>query len=76
MEKLDYQEFHDESVRYIPLRIDDEWLIENEEYIKEVLFVFHQIYDKSREMDNYNSLLKLYGEVLNITFQNFNVGYL
>lgn len=76
MEKIDYHDFYEEANRYIPLRITDEWIVEHKEYLEEVLFLFHQTYDKWSEIENHNALLKLYGEVLNITFEKFNVGYL
>ena len=49
---------------------------ENKEYLEELLFMFHQTYDKWSEVENHRALLKLYGEILNITFEKFNVGYL
>lgn len=76
MEKLDYHEFYEEAGKYIPLRITDEWIVEHKEYSEEVLFLFHQVYDKSVDIKTPSSLLKLYGEVLNTTFEKFNVGYL
>lgn len=76
MEKVDYHEFYVDSLNYIPLRITDEWIVENKEYLEDLLFVFYQIYDKSNDIKNHKILLKLYSEVLNSTFIKFNVGYL
>ena len=76
MEKIDYHDFHDEANDFIPLRITDEWIIENKEQLEELLFMFHQTYYNWSEVENHRALLKLYGEILNITFEKFNVGYL
>ena len=40
---LDYQEFYEEFKEggYLPLRIDFEWLFENENYMRENLYSFY-----------------------------------
>lgn len=71
---LDYQEFYDEFKEggYLPLRIDDEWLLENEDYLRENLYSFFVIYSNSkRPSENLKLLFKLYAEVSLNTYNHF-----
>lgn len=74
---LDYHEFYQEFKQndYMPLRVNDEWILENEDYLRETLFSFYQVYSRSKKPSELlNSLFKLYGDVILHTYTHFENG--
>ena len=52
MEKiLDYHEFYLESSIHLPARITYDWIDENEEFMREVLFSFYETYSRIKNPD-------------------------
>lgn len=46
MKKTDYHDFYQIFIdEYLPLKITGEWLTDYEEYMDEVVFLFHRMYD-------------------------------
>lgn len=73
-ELFDYHMFYDEFKEggYLPLRIDDEWLLENEKYLRENLYSFYITYVNSDKTTRSIKLLfKLYSEVILNTYNHF-----
>lgn len=71
---LDYQEFYEEFKEggYLPLRIDFEWLFENENYMRENLYSFYLMYSNHKKPNEIMKLLfKLYSEVILNTYNHF-----
>ena len=71
---LDYQEFYEELIDrdFISLAVDYEWRLQNEEYLKESLFIFYQLYSRSKNPEEMlNLILRTYGDIITITFKNF-----
>lgn len=71
---LDYHEFYEEfkSLDYLPLRINDEWLDENEEYLVENLYSFYMIYSHhSKPSEIMHMLFRLYADVTLNTYIHF-----
>lgn len=74
---LDYHAFYTEFKQndYMPLRVNDEWLLENENYLRETLFSFYQVYSRSKKPSEVlNSLFKLYADVILHTYTHFENG--
>jgi len=74
---LDYHQFYLEFKQndYMPLRVNDEWLLENENYLRETLFSFYQVYSRSKNPSEIiNSLFKLYADVILHTYIHFDNG--
>ena len=74
---LDYQEFYEElkDGSYLPLRIDFEWLLENENYMRENLYSFYLTYSSHKRPNEIMKLLfKLYSEVILHTYNHFEGG--
>lgn len=74
---LDYHEFYTEFKQndYMPLRVNDEWIDENETYLRETLFSFYQVYSRSKNPEEIiNSLFKLYADVILHTYICFDSG--
>ena len=75
-EILDYPEFYTEFKEggYLPLRINDEWLLENEDYLRENLFSFYIIYSNCGDPDKMlKSLFRLYADVILNTYNHFEI---
>lgn len=71
---LDYQEFYEEfkDGGYLPLRINDDWLLENENYLRENLFSFYLIYSNYKNPSEIIKLLfRLYADVALNTYNHF-----
>ena len=67
MEKiLDYQEFYDALIDndIIPARIDYQWSSNNEDFMRETLFLFYTMYSRLNNPELLMPMLKLYGEVI------------
>lgn len=46
MKKTDYHDFYQIFIDdYLPLKISGEWLVDYEEYVDEIVFMFHRMYD-------------------------------
>ncbi|MDR1019004.1 MAG: hypothetical protein LBM02_09940 [Lachnospiraceae bacterium] len=74
IEVLDYHEFYTEfkDGGYLPLRINDEWLLENENYLRENLFSFYLVYSNHTvPADIMNILFRLFAEVTLNTYTHF-----
>lgn len=71
VEILDYDEFYSElkESNYIPLRIDDEWLIEHENFVRENLYSIYVAYQ--REPRLLNMLFRLFGDMLMNAYNEF-----
>lgn len=73
-EVLDYQEFYEEFKEggYLPLRIDDDWLLENENYLRENLYSFYLVYSNYTIPSKIIKLLfRLYADVTLNTYIHF-----
>lgn len=71
---LDYQEFYDELIQgeYLSEKITDEWMIDNENYLRETLYSFYQVYSKYKYPNKIlKYLMKLFSEVTYAAFMNF-----
>ncbi len=71
---LDYQEFYESFLEndYLPLRINDDWLLENENYLRENLFSFYLIYSNYKNPSEIIKLLfRLYADVALNTYNHF-----
>ena len=52
MEKTNYHDFYQIFIdEYLPLKITGEWLVDYEEYVDEVVFLFHRMYDTGNLME-------------------------
>ena len=73
-EVYDYHMFYDEFKEggYLPLRINDEWLMENDNFLRENLYSFYITYTKSdRPTTVIKLLFKLYSEVILNAYNHF-----
>ncbi len=70
MKKTDYHDFYQIFIdEYLPLKITGEWLTDYEEYVDEVVFLFHRMYD----MGNLSEpvALRLLASVIETSFVHF-----
>lgn len=71
---LDYDEFYTlfKDENYMPLRIDYDWLLENENYLRENLYSFYLIYTNHKNPSEIiKSLFRLYADVTLNTYMHF-----
>ena len=71
---LDYQAYYEylKENDYIPLRINDEWLLENEDFLRENLYSFYIIYSNCKNPDEMlKPLFKLYAEITLNAYNHF-----
>ena len=63
---IDYQEFYNELIEkeYLPLKIDYNWTDKNEDFMREVLFLFYTLYVKTKDFKLIHPLLRLYSDVI------------
>ena len=73
-EKLrDYQEFYNELIEkeYLPLKIDYNWTDKNEDFMREVLFLFYTLYVKTKDFKLIHPLLRLYSDVISTAHSHY-----
>ena len=68
---LDYHEFYGESGLYIPARVSYEWIDENEDFMREVLFLFYTLYVKTKDFKLIHPLLRLYSDVISTAHSHY-----
>jgi len=76
---LDYQEFYEELVdnEYISLSVDYEWRLQNEDFLRESLFTFYQLYTRcTNPTDMLKPILRTYGDIVTWAFKNSDKGEL
>ena len=77
---MDYQEFYDELIEkeYLPLKVDYNWTDKNEDFMREVLFLFYTTYIKTKDLGLVNPLLRLYSDVILAAYTHYpeEEGYL
>lgn len=77
---LDYQQFYDELVdqEFLSARIDYQWTDNNEDFMREVLFLVYMTYTKLKDESLINPLLKLYSDIILTANTHYNneQGYL
>ena len=77
---MDYQEFYNELIEkeYLPLKIDYNWTDKNEDFMREVLFLFYTLYVKTKDFKLIHPLLRLYSDVISTAHSHYpeEYGYL
>ena len=77
---MDYQEFYNELIEkeYLPLKIDYNWTDKNEDFMREVLFLFYTLYVKTKDFKLIHPLLRLYSDVISTAHSHYpeEEGYL
>lgn len=77
---MDYQEFYNELIEkeYLPLKIDYSWTDKNEDFMREVLFLFYTLYVKTKDFKLIHPLLRLYSDVISTAHSHYpeEEGYL
>ena len=70
---MDYQEFYDELIEkeYLPLKVDYNWTDKNEDFMREVLFLFYTTYIKTKDLGLVNPLLRLYSDVILAAYTHY-----
>ena len=70
---MDYQEFYNELIEkeYLPLKIDYNWTDKNEDFMREVLFLFYTLYVKTKDFKLIHPLLRLYSDVISTTHSHY-----
>ena len=70
---MDYQEFYNELVEkeYLPLKIDYNWTDKNEDFMREVLFLFYTLYVKTKDFKLIHPLLRLYSDVISTAHSHY-----
>lgn len=77
---LDYQEFYEELIdnEYIPAKIDYAWTDNNEDFMRESLFIFYRTYTSMKDPELLNPFLKLYSDIILAAYTHYPIeeGYL
>ncbi len=70
---MDYQEFYNELIEkeYLPLKIDYSWTDKNEDFMREVLFLFYTLYVKTKDFKLIHPLLRLYSDVISTAHSHY-----
>ena len=70
---MDYQEFYNELIEkeYLHLKIDYSWTDKNEDFMREVLFLFYTLYVKTKEFKLIHPLLRLYSDVISTAHSHY-----
>lgn len=70
---MDYQEFYNELIEkeYLPLKIDYNWTDKNEDFMREVLFLFYTLYVKTKDFKLIHPLLRLYSDVISTAHSHY-----
>ena len=70
---MDYQEFYNELIEkeYLPLKIDYNWTDKNEDFMREVLFLFYTLYVKTKDIKLIHPLLRLYSDVISTAYSHY-----
>lgn len=70
---MDYQEFYNELIEkeYLPLKIDYSWTDKNEDFMREVLFLFYTLYVKTKYFKLIHPLLRLYSDVISTAHSHY-----
>lgn len=72
---LDYQEFYEEFKEgdYLSSKIDNEWLNDNDGYLREVFFAHYRMYSTNPNPSSVlRPLFKLYSDTILYTYLSFN----
>ena len=70
---MDYQEFYNELIEkeYLPLKIDYNWTDKNEDFMREILFLFYTLYVKTKDFKLIHPLLRLYSDVISTAHSHY-----
>ena len=70
---IDYQEFYNELIEkeYLPLKIDYNWTDKNEDFMREVLYLFYTLYVKTKDFKLIHPLLRLYSDVISTAHSHY-----
>ena len=70
---MDYQEFYNELIEkeYLPLKIDYNCTDKNEDFMREVLFLFYTLYVKTKDFKLIHQLLRLYSDVISTAHSHY-----
>ena len=70
---MDYQEFYNELIEkeYLPLKIDYNWTDKNEDFMRDVLFLFYTLYVKTKDFKLIHPLLRLYSDVISTAHSHY-----
>ena len=70
---MDYQEFYDTLIDndILPARIDYNWVDKNEDFMREVLFLFYTLYVKTKDFKLIHPLLRLYSDVISTAHSHY-----
>ena len=70
---MDYQEFYNEVIEkeYLALNIDYNWTDKNEDFMREVLFLFYTLYVKTKDFKLIHPLLRLYSDVISTAHSHY-----
>ena len=70
---MDYQEFYNELIEkeYLPLKIDYNWTDKNEDFMREVLFLFYTLYVKTKDFKLIHPLVRLNSDVISTAHSHY-----